>query len=33
MSRKRKEKTKKIELEIEKPGVETFRKTRENLTT
>ncbi|XKL65966.1 hypothetical protein PGB90_009386 [Kerria lacca] len=33
ISRKRKEKNKKNEFEIEKPGIETYRKTRENLTT
>ncbi|EFA13274.1 membrane-associated protein Hem [Tribolium castaneum] len=33
MNRKKKEKNKKNTLEIEKPGKESYRKTRENLTT
>ncbi|XP_065156811.1 LOW QUALITY PROTEIN: membrane-associated protein Hem [Atheta coriaria] len=33
MTRKKKEKNKKIVIEIEKPGGESYRKTRENLTT
>ncbi|XP_065218570.1 membrane-associated protein Hem isoform X1 [Planococcus citri] len=33
ITRKRKDKNKKNGFEIEKPGIETYRKTRENLTT